>query len=199
MRTPTPALQTPSQTVGPYFSMILARTDEEATLAGPDVPGQRIRVTGRMLDGRGGHVEDGLLEVWQANAAGRYRHPVDDRDDIPLDPGFTGFGRVKTAFEDGSWVLHTVKPGPVPHPDGGSQAPHLNVIVQARGILTPSFTRIYFSDEEAANAADVVLQAVDADRRHTLIARRGDDDGDVATYAIDIRMQGDDETVFLDW
>lgn len=190
--------QTPSQTVGPYFSMILARDDDEEVMATSKTAGERIRITGRLLDGNGAPIEDGLIEAWQANAAGRYRHPIDDRDDLPLDAGFTGFGRAKTTFEDGTYRFETIRPGRVPAPDGGLQAPHVNLVIQARGILNPSFTRCYLEDEAAANAEDPVLAAVPADRRHTLLATR-DDASEVVTYHFDIRVQGDDETVFLDW
>lgn len=192
--------QTPSQTVGPYFSMVLAHDDDGEEMVRADTPGQHLVVTGRVLDGDRTPVEDALVEVWQANAAGRYRHPSDDRDELALDDGFTGFGRSKVRFEDGTWRIHTVKPGRVPGPDGDEQAPHLNLCVQARGMLLPSFTRVYFDDEADANAADPVLATVPAGRRHTLVATR-DPDGpdDVPTYRFDIVFQGDDETVFLDF
>lgn len=192
--------QTPSQTVGPYFSMILAHTDDGEAMATATTPGDPVVVTGRVLDGERKPVEDALLEVWQANAAGRYRHPLDDRDDVALDDEFTGFGRSKTRFEGGTWRFRTVKPGRVPMPDGTLQAPHLNLCVQARGMLVPSFTRIYFDDEEAANGDDPVLANVPADRRPTMIAvRDAAADGDVPTYRLDVVFQGDDETVFLDF
>lgn len=191
---------TPSQTLGPYFSMILAHDDAGEQMANADTPGTAVIVTGQLLDGERAPIEDALVEVWQANAAGRYRHPLDDRDDVPLDPGFTGFGRSKTQFETGTWRVRTVKPGRVPMPDGTLQAPHLNVVVQARGMLNPSYTRIYFADEDQANADDPVLANVPADRRPTLLADRdASAAGDVATYRFDIVFQGDAETVFLDF
>lgn len=189
--------QTPSQTVGPYFSMILAPDDDGELLVTSTTPGQRVRVVGRLLDGERAPIEDGLVEIWQANAAGRYRHPLDAHDDVPLDDGFTGFGRSRTRFETGEFRFETVRPGPVPGPDGGLQAPHLNVIVQARGMLNPSFTRVYFPDEADANAADPVLAAVPEHRRWTLVAVQ-EEEADVPTFRFDIRFQGDDETVFLD-
>lgn len=189
--------QTPSQTVGPYFAMILARDGDER-LVTEKTPGEHIRIVGVLLDGHRNPIEDGLIEIWQADAAGRYRHPLDGRDDPPLDPGFTGFGRAQTRFEDGTFEFHTIKPGPVPARDAGQQAPHINVIVQARGMLNPSFTRLYFADEAEANEGDPVLNAVPPDRRGTLIAPR-DDGGDVPVYRFDIRFQGADETVFLDF
>jgi protocatechuate 3,4-dioxygenase alpha subunit len=191
-----PVGQTPSQTVGPYFSMRLGGEGENV-LAGEGVPGLPIRVGGRVLDGDRAHIEDALIEIWQANAAGRYRHPDDGRDELPLDDGFTGFGRAMSDFHTGGYWFTTVKPGRVPAPGGGSQAPHVTLIVQARGMLLPSFTRVYFADEAAANAEDPVLAQVPADRRDTLIADLVDD-GDLAVYRFDIRFQGDDETVFFD-
>lgn len=190
--------QTPSQTVGPYFSIALGRAGDEV-LAAPDAHGVRIRIEGTVLDGDRRPIEDALVEVWQANAAGRYRHPLDERDDVPLDRGFTGFGRTATDPADGTYAFETVKPGAVPHPDGGLQAPHLNVVVQGRGMLNPTFTRCYFADEDDANAADPVLAQVPPERRGTLIAAPvGERDG-VPTYRFDIRYQGDDETVFLEF
>lgn len=192
--------QTPSQTVGPYFSMLLA-TRDDAVMAGDDTPGQPIIVTGRVLDGAGSHVEDALVEIWQADVDGRYRHPFDDNGPVLAGEPFTGFGRAKTKFEDGVWSVRTIKPGRVAHPEGGLQAPHLNVCVQGRGMLNPVFTRIYFADEAEENATDAVLSAVPAARRDTLIAtpdEPGAADG-VLSYWFDIRMQGEDETVFLDF
>lgn len=189
--------QTPSQTVGPYFSMILAHDDDGEVLVTSTTPGEPIRVTGRLLDGQRAPIEDGLVEIWQANAAGRYRHPLDAREGVPLDDGFTGFGRSKTSFGTGEFRFETIRPGPVPGPDGELQAPHLNVIVQARGMLNPSFTRLYFPDETDANAADPVLDAVPEHRRWTLVAVQ-EEAADVPTFRFDIRFQGDDETVFLD-
>jgi protocatechuate 3,4-dioxygenase alpha subunit len=189
---------TPSQTVGPYYSMRLGG-DGQNVLAGRDTPGERIRIEGTVLDGDGNHIEDALLEVWQANAGGRYHHPEDAREEIALDEGFTGFGRAGTDFVTGEYWFETVKPGPVPDPEGELQAPHINVIVQARGMLDPSYTRIYFEDETDANRSDLVLATVPPDRRQTLIARCIDRDGFPKVYRFDIRFQGDDETVFFDF
>ena len=116
---------------------------------------------------------------------------------MPLDPAFTGFGRCASDFKTGAYSFLTIKPGPVPHPSGVLQAPHASLIVQARGMLDPTYTRVYFADEEAANAVDPVLTTVPAERRGTLIAPLVDD-GAVAVYRFDIRYQGDDETVFFD-
>ena len=190
--------QTPSQTVGPYFTMRLSGEGANV-LTTPDTVGERIRVEGRVFDGDRRHIEDALVELWQANSAGRYHHPADDRSDVPLDPAFTGFGRCASDFQTGAYSFLTIKPGPVPHPSGSMQAPHLSLTIQARGMLDPTFTRVYFADEETANAADPVLQSVPDWRRTTLIAECVDDhDSSVPTYRFDIRYQGDDETVFFD-
>jgi protocatechuate 3,4-dioxygenase, alpha subunit len=190
--------QTPSQTVGPYFTMRLS-AEGENVLSTPETLGQRIRIEGRVLDGDRKHIEDALIELWQADSSGRYHHPDDDRDDAPLDPSFTGFGRCASDFQTGAYSFLTIKPGPVPHPDGGMQAPHISLTIQARGMLNPTFTRLYFDDEAAVNASDPVLQSVPSERRTTLIAELVDAaDSSVPTYRFDIRYQGDDETVFFD-
>jgi protocatechuate 3,4-dioxygenase, alpha subunit len=190
--------QTPSQTVGPYFTMRLSGEGENV-LTAPETVGERIRIEGRVLDGDRKHIEDALIEVWQADSSGRYHHPADDRHDLPLDPAFNGFGRCASDFQTGAFTFLTIKPGPVPHPDGGMQAPHISLTIQARGMLDPTFTRIYFADEAFANAADPVLLSVPDERRSTLIAERVDSNGSsVPTYQFDIRYQGDDETVFFD-
>ena len=192
-----PPQQTPSQTVGPYFTMRLS-AEGENVLTEPETIGERIRIEGRVLDGDRKHIEDALLELWQADSAGRYHHPADDRTDIPEDPAFSGFGRCATDFQTGGYSFLTIRPGPVPHPDGGMQAPHISLTIQARGMLNPTFTRIYF-DDEAANATDPVLLSVPDPRRATLIAERvANNDSSVPTFHFDIRYQGDDETVFFD-
>ena len=194
--------QTASQTIGPYFAYGL--TPEAygcASIAGSmmvseQTAGSRLRIEGRLFDASGQTVDDGLIEVWQANAAGRYSH-ADGRQDVPLDPAFTGFGRCATDA-DGRFWFDTVKPGPVPGRGNTLQAPHINVIVMARGMLAHAFTRFYFSDEADANANDPVLGSVDAARRSTLIAVRGDGPGAPVVYRLDIHLQGDGETVFFD-
>lgn len=157
----------------------------------------RVIIEGRVLDGAGDHIEDALLEIWQAGPSGRYKHPDDTRD-LDLEPDFTGFGRAASAFETGEYRFETLKPGPVPDAEGENQAPHISLIVQGRGMLSPVFTRIYFSDEEEANSNDLVLRGVPTSRRDTLIAQL-QDGTDLPTYRFDIHMQGDDETVFFDF
>lgn len=189
------ARQTPSQTVGPFFHMRLEEAGAELLV--PEAHPDRIDVVGQVFDVSGEHIEDALVELWQANATGRYRHPHDTRSDAPLTEGFTGFGRSCGRFDSGAYRFVTVKPGRVPHPDGGLQAPHCNLIVQSRGMLNPLHTRVYFGDEEEANRRDPVLQAVPPDRRATLVARPLPEA--VTTYRFDIRLGGADETVFFDF
>ncbi|HEY5890188.1 MAG TPA: protocatechuate 3,4-dioxygenase subunit alpha [Acidimicrobiia bacterium] len=188
---------TPSQTVGPYFSMRLAQPGEN-NLVGTETVGDRIRLEGRILDGDGRPIEDGLIELWQPNASGRFRHSSDDRGDFALDPHFTGFGRAMTDFATGVYRFDTIRPGRIPDLEGELQAPHLNLIVQARGMLRPSFTRVYFPDEAEANSHDLVLRTVPAHRRSTLIANLIDD-SHMATFGFDIHFQGEAETVFFEY
>jgi protocatechuate 3,4-dioxygenase alpha subunit len=163
-------------------------------LAANGAEGERIVIEGRVLDGKGEPVNDALIEIWQANAHGRYRHARDARDDVPLDPAFSGFGRAMTD-ETGAFRFATVKPGRVPGRGNALQAPHIGVTVLARGMPSHAYSRIYFSDEEKANAEDPVLALVEPARRGTLIARR---EAGTAVYRFDIRLQGEDETVFFD-
>ena len=183
---------TPTQTVGPFFSPALLR-DVQNVLTTDSTAGERIRIEGRVLDGAGNVVPDGLIEIWQANSHGRFNHPRDQRD-LPLDPEFGGFGRSGTD-DGGVYWFETIKPGPVPFEGDQMQAPHLSVIVHARGMLNHAQTRLYFEDE-AANATDPILALVPADRRSTLIARRDESNGKV-TYRLDIILQGPGETVFF--
>jgi protocatechuate 3,4-dioxygenase alpha subunit len=156
----------------------------------------RFRVEGRVVDGDGAPVPDAVLELWQANHHGRYNHPGDRRD-LPLDPAFTGYGRIATDAE-GRFCFTTVKPGAVPFDAERAQAPHISIAVLGRGLLNHLYTRLYFGDEPAT-AHDPVLQRVPADRRATLIAQR-----DAATagaevvYRFDVVLQGEGETVFFD-
>lgn len=200
--------ETPSQTAGPYVHIGLIPHqagfdifDKQFShaLAGPDTPGERIRIEGRVLDGLGAPCRDILLEIWQANAAGRYNHPADVQADKPLDPAFRGWGRTGTDFATGVYSFETVKPGPVIGRHGHTpMAPHVNVWLASRGINIGLSTRMYFADEETANDADPVLRMIDpAIRRETLIARREERDG-TAVYVFDIRLQGGGETVFFD-
>jgi protocatechuate 3,4-dioxygenase alpha subunit len=182
---------TPSQTVGPYLRIGLLRDLIGPRLVDPSDP-RAIRVSGLLLDGAGDPVPDGMVETWQANAAGRYRHPADAREDVPLEDGFLGFGRSSTV-DGGRFELVTVKPGPVPWPGGGAQAPHLLVGVFARGLLKRAVTRMYFPDEAEANAADPVLSALDPDARATLLAAADGDGG----LRFDIRLQGPGQTTFF--
>jgi protocatechuate 3,4-dioxygenase, alpha subunit len=189
---------TPSQTVGPYFTMVLGHPGQNV-VAAPGVPGTRIRVSGRVFDGQGAPIEDALIDLWQANAAGRYRHPLDARNDVALDDGFNGFGTASSDFATGQYWFETIKPGRVPDPHGGRQAPHLNLCVQARGMLMPSFTRMYFPEDVEAHEHDLVLSMVPVSRRHTLIAAPdSSSERGLVAYTFDIRFQGDDETVFFD-
>ena len=159
---------TPSQTVGPFFGVGLPFEKGEQ-LAPPGSAGV-MRIEGQVLDGKGEPVPDALLEIWQ---------PA------------TGFGRARTDSE-GAFSFTTVKPGPVPAPDGGMQAPHFNVTVFARGLLRHLVTRMYFPDETEANGADPVLNLVEPARRETLIAKNC---GGVLHF--DVRLQGERETVFF--
>jgi protocatechuate 3,4-dioxygenase, alpha subunit len=195
-------IPTPSQTVGPFFHLGLDRpewSDLTAGNPGHAPLGERIVIEGRVLDGDGAPVPDAVIELWQANAAGRYAHPGDTQNDKPLDPNFRGFGRTATDAE-GRFRFTTVKPGPVPGRGNTLQAPHINVLLFSRGLLIHLHTRIYF-DGEAANAADPLLSSIeDAAVRGTLLARREADSqgGSPAHYRFDIVMQGENETAFLD-
>ena len=188
-------IATPSQTVGPFFHLALDRAEwADLTKDGP--AGERVVVEGRLTDGDGVPVADACLELWQANAAGRYAHPDDTRTDKPLDPHFRGFGRVSTDAE-GGFRFTTIRPGPAPGAGNALQAPHIAVALFARGLLKPLYTRIYF-DGDPLNEADPVLQSIDDPaRRRTVLATRRDGAG-APTWTLDIVMQGDNETVFFD-
>jgi protocatechuate 3,4-dioxygenase, alpha subunit len=193
---------TPSQTIGPFFHRALLHEGWNDLAAG-GAAGERVTIEGRVLDGDGAPVSDAMVEIWQANAAGRYDHPEDlqdlqeeDRQQRPLDPNFHGFGRTATGL-DGRYRLRTVKPGPVPGCDDAPQAPHINVSIFARGLLKRLVTRIYFPGEPL-NEADPLLSALPAGRRGTLIARVADGGAAERVLHFDIVLQGDNETVFLD-
>jgi protocatechuate 3,4-dioxygenase alpha subunit len=179
---------TPSQTVGPFFSIALAWPDGPYVV--PEGTPEAFRLSGRLLDGAGDPVPDGLVETWQADPEGRFPHPEDPRG--PAGGGFRGFGRCPTDADGRFWVL-TVKPGPVPGPGGALQAPHLDLSVFARGLLLRLVTRVYFADEPAANAADPVLAALDDAARATLLAGPA-----AGGYHLDIHLQGEHATVFFD-
>ena len=199
MQDPTAKGITPSQTVGPYFAYGLTPNGKyewndafSNNLVTSDTTGERIRVEGKVLDGDGKIVPDCMLEIWQADAQGRFSDPQDKRA-LP-NSSFRGFGRCGTDG-NGGYSFDTIKPGTVPDPDGKPQAPHLVLAVFARGMLLHLYTRIYF-DGEAANTSDPVLALVPADRRATLIAARKGGAGSV--YVLDIHLQGDKETVFFE-
>jgi protocatechuate 3,4-dioxygenase, alpha subunit len=191
-------LLTASQTVGPFFGPALLREDARRNvLARPETAGERMRIEGRILDGDGAPVPDALVEIWQANAHGRYNHP-DDQGSALLDPSFLGFGRAGTA-EDGSYWFETVRPGPVPFDGERLQAPHLCVTVFSRGLLNHLVTRLYFEDEPA-NDGDPILCCVPEDRRATLLASRvigREPAGAMLVYRFDIVLQGAGETAFF--
>jgi len=179
---------TPSQTIGPFFAVGLPWPDGPEVVA-DGTPGA-CWIGGRVLDGAGDPVPDALVETWQADPQGRFAHPDDPRG--PADPGFRGFGRCPTDAE-GRWAVRTVKPGPLPAPGGGVEAPHLNVSVFARGLLGRLVTRVYFPDEPGANAADPLLGSIpDPAVRARLVAVA---DGDRLRF--DIHLKGDQETPFL--
>jgi len=198
--------ETASQTAGPYvhIGLIPAMAGFDIfeknftnVLVGPNTGGERITLEGRVLDGTGTPLRDVLLEIWQANAAGRYNHPA-DRSHGKIDEDFRGWGRAGSDFEAGLITFETVKPGATTDKTGRKCAPHVNVWIVARGINIGLNTRLYFSDEEAANAADPVLNLIEQPvRRSTLIARRGERAGKVV-YDFTINLQGPDETVFFD-
>jgi protocatechuate 3,4-dioxygenase alpha subunit len=178
---------TPSQTVGPFFAIALPWPDGPWVV--PEGTEGAIWLRGRVLDGAGDPVPDAVVETWQADPEGRFDHPDDPRGAVG---GFRGFGRSPTDA-DGEWAILTLKPGPVPGPDGAPQAPHIAVTVLARGLLNRVVTRIYFADEAAANAADPILAALaDDPARATLLAQPSADG-----YRFDVHLQGPDETLFF--
>ena len=185
---------TPSQTVGPFFHFCLT-TDKCCVqrIASSETTGERVLLTIHVLDGEGEAVGDAMIEIWQANAEGKYNHP-DDTQPKSIDPSFLGFGRMGTT-ENGTCDFETIKPGRVPGPGNVLQAPHLNVAVFARGMLKQLYTRIYFGDD-LANQDDPFLMLVPPERRETLMARP--DPIRPGAWQFDLRLQGDNETVFFD-
>lgn len=202
---PVPTLkETPSQTAGPYVHIGLTPNfcdikgiydaDPGASMLTPETQGERIVVSGRILDGAGSPVTDAVVECWQADAAGSYAAPM--APNASSAPAFTGWGRQPTNGE-GIFSFETIKPGSVAGPDGKPMAPHVALWIVARGINIGLQTRLYFEDETGANANDFVLNKIaDPRRRTTLIARR--EDGAVPRYVLDIHLQGEKETVFFD-
>lgn len=201
---PVPRLkETPSQTAGPYVHIGLTPNfaeikgvydaDPGASMLTPDTVGERIVVSGRIVDGAGAPVGDALVEIWQANADGSYAAPMGPGSNSA--PAFSGWGR-QPVNADGVFSFETIKPGPVMGPDDRMMAPHVALWIVARGINIGLQTRLYFEDEAAANAADFVLSRVPPARRESLVARR--EEGPVPRYVLDIFLQGDKETVFFD-
>lgn len=193
--------ETPSQTAGPYVHIGLAleaagnpAREQEIwnEMARPEAPGEHIVLLGHVYDGNGHLIRDSFLELWQANADGEYDAEYD------LSKAFNGFGRTATT-DEGEWLARTIKPGMVRNAAGVPMAPHINVSLFARGINIHLQTRLYFDDEAQSNAADPVLNLIEQpQRRQTLIAKRCTVDGKLA-YRFDIRVQGEDETVFFDF
>lgn len=182
---------TASQTVGPFFHLGCTERSSIASLVTPETKGERIRITCRVLDGNGEPVSDAMIEIWQANAQGKYDHP-DDKQDKLIDPAFRGFGRQATD-ETGICTFETIKPGRVPGNDGSLQAAHINISVFARGVMQRLATRIYFAGDPAI-VNDPVLGLVPEDRRHTLLAQRSG----AGEWSFDIHLCGENETVFFD-
>ncbi|WP_339028261.1 protocatechuate 3,4-dioxygenase subunit alpha [Bradyrhizobium symbiodeficiens] len=198
--------ETASQTAGPYVHIGLIpamagfdifEKNFSNVLTTPSTEGERITLEGKILDGTGTPLRDVLLEIWQANAAGRYHHPA-DRSAGALEQEFRGWGRAGSDFESGLVTFETIKPGAITDRAGRTCAPHINVWIVARGINIGLNTRLYFSDEEAANAADPVLNLIEQPiRRQTLVAKRSERGGKVV-YSFTINLQGPEETVFFD-
>lgn len=203
---PVPTLkETPSQTAGPYVHIGLTPNfaeikgiypaDPGSTMLTPDTKGERIIVSGRIVDGAGAPVADAVVECWQANAEGSYVAPMSPASNSA--PAFTGWGRQPTSGE-GVFAFQTIKPGPVPGPDSKLMAPHVALWIVARGVNIGLQTRLYFGDEAEANAGDFVLNKIqDPRRRATLIARKTSGAA-IPTYVLDIYLQGENETVFFD-
>jgi protocatechuate 3,4-dioxygenase alpha subunit len=195
------APETASQTAGPYVHIGLdpAAAGIEggpaglfSAVAGPETPGARVTLEGVVLDGAGAPVRDAVVESWQADPSGIHPHPADPRA-AEAAPGFRGWGRASADPETGLWRIETVKPGRVPGPGGAAAAPHVALWIVARGINTGLHTRLYFADEATANAEDPLLRML-GPRGRTLIAEAAAP----GVYRLDIRLQGPDETAFLD-
>jgi protocatechuate 3,4-dioxygenase, alpha subunit len=183
---------TTSQTVGPYFTIGLDPLNR-TQIASPEIAGERITIRGQILDGDGQPVPDALLETWQADAEGRYHHP-EGMENLNGKKEFFGFGRIPTD-DSGCFRFTTIKPGPVPGPEGTTQAPHIVVSIFMRGLLTRRITRVYFFGD-LRNENDYVLNLIESARRDTLMARPETGDGNVLVW--NVRLQGESETVFFD-
>lgn len=200
---PTLLKETPSQTAGPFVHIgthpwtvgvegVFAAQPGQV-VAGPECPGTRIRIEGRILDGDGQVVRDAVVETWQADSNGIFASPVDPRH-ARVAADFAGWGRFACSFADGAFAIETVKPGPVPGPRGSTMAPHICLWIVARGINLGLSTRVYFPEEEAANAADPILARIESpQRRDTLVAEPLGE----GAYRFEIRLQGEGETVFF--
>jgi len=189
-------IPTASQTAGPFFKFGLDRPEWADLTGGGKAAGEKIRIEGHVFDGDHAPVPDAFLEIWQANAAGKYAH-AEDRQEKSLDPHFRGFGRCSTDKE-GRYHFLTIRPGAVPGRGNTLQAPHIAVRVFARGLLKQVMTRLYFP-EEPLNKSDPVLGSIeDAARRQTLIGSADGADGAAKIYRFDIVLQGQGETVFFD-
>jgi protocatechuate 3,4-dioxygenase, alpha subunit len=187
-------MQTPSQTVGPFFHYGLFTRDNLNILVTDETQGKRILIKGQVTDGAGSPVPDAMLEIWQADSQGFYNHAADPNH-ARADQNFGYFGRADTV-NNGVYTFKTVKPGSVPYDANQIQAPHINVRVFSRGILIHAYTRLYFADEAEANQNDPILKLVPEERRQTLIALP-QETGDLTTYCFNIVLQGENETVFF--
>jgi protocatechuate 3,4-dioxygenase, alpha subunit len=183
----------PSQTIGPFFHLTLAGFYSISIIARPNTVGERIRLICTVYDGEAAPIRDAMLEIWQANAQGKYNHP-DDFQEKPIEQGFRGFGHL-ASDGNGICMFETIKPGRVPSWTDVPQAPHLVVSVFARGVLKRLPTRVYFAGDPA-NQEDPVLALVPAERRDTLMARP--DPGQPGVWHFDIHLCGEKETVFFD-
>lgn len=187
---------TTSQTVGPYLHIGLSGLNCADLTAGlPDLGTPAVVIEGRVTDGQGNPVPDGMIEIWQADARGVYRHPDDPgyRGADAAQAGFTGFGRVPTEA-DGSFRFTTIKPGRVAGPGGTLQAPHIVVSLFMRGLLKQLSTRMYFPDETGANEQDWIFRQVPSARRETLVAQTAGS----GVLRWNVVLQGTGETVFFD-
>jgi protocatechuate 3,4-dioxygenase, alpha subunit len=194
--------ESPSQTAGPYVHIGLTpnfcgiagvyANDLGSTMVNGETKGERIDLRIRVFDGAGSPLKDALVEIWQADSNGLYNSPAELRGTV--DPNFQGWGRQPTDMETGVCLFQTIKPGRVPFRDGRLMAPHISLWIVARGINIGLNTRLYFSDEEKANAEDPILARIEHRQRvATLIAERQGN-----SYVFDVHLQGEKETVFFD-